>query len=98
MNFEFQGKQIEIESLALSKNEEGATLLLSILCEGKRYDLRFKNISLLRIADLSLPFQICGFDIVHTAERGWEAPAAYRVLDFEDDRISFYCEEILAES
>lgn len=54
----------------------------------------FRNVSSLSITEISFPFEISGFEVIDNSRREWENRARYTVHDFEDGKISFYCEQI----
>lgn len=59
----------------------------------KKYCAYFYNVSRFNINDMSYPMQISGFDLVSNKKIGWDKSSNYKVLDFEDDKISFYCQD-----
>ena len=52
----------------------------------------FENVSKLRMADISYPFRICGFEILDYSSRGYQKDLRFFVNDYEDGKLSFYCE------
>lgn len=42
---------------------------------------------------MSTPLKVHGFEIIDRSENGWEKDFQYEICDFEDDRISFFCED-----
>lgn len=91
---DLQGQLIEVTQLHLIRGEDRAVLLLTVELNQKTYSLRFSGVHSLSIDSFSLPFQIGGFQIEDNLERGWERPERYTVSDFEDNKLSFYCEEV----
>ncbi len=43
------------------------------------------------------PQQVMGFSIDDYSDRGWDG-VTYKIGDYEDDRIAFYCSRIIVES
>lgn len=95
---DLQGQLIEVTGLHLTHEstdgEENATLLLAVELNQKTYSLRFSGVHCLSLDSFSLPFQIGGFQIEDNRERGWERPERYTISDFEENKLSFYCEGV----
>lgn len=63
-----------------------------------RVTMVFENVSNLKLNDFGGGLvQIMGFDIHFIGDRGWEG-INYEVEDYEDDRISFNCSDVLVQS
>lgn len=82
-----------IEELSLSYNNNKLELLLIIKNSNKKYCAYFYNVSRINIKDMSYPMQIGGFDLISNKEDNWDASSKYEFFDFDDDKISFYCED-----
>ncbi len=87
-----QGQQIAIVDLNLNVDSYEATLIIKALINKSVISMVFYNVSNLTIDGLSMPFEICGLQIVDNKDRGWEKSKRFTVLDFEDQNIHFYCE------
>lgn len=88
------GQSVEILQLLLNREEVGVSLQLTLFLKGEAVSLRCKNVHGLKVDELSYPMQIAGFEIVDNSDKGWEANQRYTVRDYEDGKISFYCETI----
>ena len=51
-----------------------------------------ENVSKLKMSDISYPFQICGFEILDYSSRGYQKDSRFFVNDYEDGKLSFFCE------
>ena len=91
---EILGKTLEITQMNITREGSQAILFLNTKIETKNISLQFNNVSGLQINDLNMPFQICGFEVIDNKTMGWEKSKRYKIHDFEDDRISFFCETI----
>lgn len=89
-----QFNDIQVIKLQLDTNDFTPILYLRVLVMDTLYSLKFTNVSSLNIRDFSLPFQIQGFEIVSNKSKGWDNSLTYSVRDYEDDKISFYCEDV----
>ena len=87
-----QGQEIKVLQLNLSVEGDTTKLSLKFLFENDVWSIVFYNISHLKIREFSMPFQICGFEIVDNTDRGWENASRYTIRDFEDGEIEFFCE------
>ena len=87
-----QGQEMKIINLNLSIDGYEATLTIKALVNKKNVCVVFHNVSNLTIDELSMPFQITGFQILDNKNKGWDKSIRYTVLDFEQDNIRFYCE------
>ena len=91
---ELNGQSVEFLELTLRRDEVGVSLQLTLLLNGEAVSLRCENVHDLKLDALSYPLQIAGFEIVDNSDKGWEANQRYTVCDYEDGKISFYCETI----
>ena len=93
---EMQGKELFIQLFSVENC--GNSFEIKMKCTDKKgglYSVVFKNASKINIKEVSLPFQICGFEIIDNTARGYQSDCRYFVNDYEDGRLSFNCEEIL---
>lgn len=87
------GKPIEMSSIILSYDNNKLVLSLNFDCDNGIYTIDFYNVSSLRINEISSPMQVQGLDIIDNKEKGWDSSVRYSVVDYEDDIMSFYCED-----
>ena len=90
---EIQGQQIEILEFILKCIDYQLELSLKISCNNEIYLLVFYNVSDINMEALSMPLQIAGFEIISNIKLGYEKSNRYRIHDFEEDKLSFYCED-----
>ena len=57
------------------------------------YFIIFQNVSKIKLSEISYPFQICGFEILDYSSRGYQNDSRFFVNDYEDGKLSFYCED-----
>ena len=88
-----QGQQIEILELILNRVDYQLELSLKISCNNEIYFLVFNNVSDINMEALSIPLQIAGFEIISNKNLGYDKSVSYRIHDFEEDRLNFYCED-----
>ena len=88
-----QGQQIEILEFILKRIDYQLELSLKISCNNEIYFLVFNNVSDINMEALSIPLQIAGFEIISNKNLGYDKSVSYRIHDFEEDRLSFYCED-----
>ena len=88
------GKQIEMSSLILSYDDNNRLVLsLNFDLNGELCNIEFYNVSSLKINEISSPVQVQGLNIIDNKEKGWDSSVRYSVIDYEDDIMSFYCED-----
>ncbi len=85
-----QGQQIEIKQFSI----EFSNLSMIILCNNCNFQVIIQNFSNLCIQNCSFPFIIQGVEIIDNIVKGWESDCRYMFHDYEDENISFYCQEI----
>jgi len=91
---EITGKTITVKDLTISSANNTLCLhLLFTADDQNNYFIVFENVSQLKLSDISFPFQICGFEIQDHSPRGFQKESRFFVNDYEDGRISFWCEE-----
>lgn len=88
-----QGQQIEMLEFILKRVDDQLELSLKISCNNEIYLLVFYNVSNISMDTLSMPLQIGGFEIISKIKLGYEKSNRYRIHDFEEDKLSFYCED-----
>ena len=90
---EINGKSIIIGNFEIGHND--GTLYIKITCiseDKNAYFIVFENVSKLKMSDISYPFQICGFEILDYSSHGYGKDSRFFVNDYEDVRLSFFCE------
>ena len=87
-----QGQEIQVIDFNLSVNGIESVLTMSFLLKDEVMRMIFHNVSCLNINNFSMPYQICGFQIIDNKGRGWDKSVRYTVNDFEDRTIEFHCE------
>lgn len=90
---DIQGQEIEILEFILNRADYQLELSLKIICNNKIYSFVFYNVHDINIEALSMPLQIGGFEIISNKEFGYEKSNSYRIHDFEEEKLSFYCED-----
>lgn len=83
----------KVLEMLLSNSNDQLDLTLKVLVEGQVRTIEFYNVSRLRMEDVSTPFEVYGFEIVCHSRYGWEKESKYEMRDYEDNRISFFCED-----
>ncbi|MBO7740097.1 MAG: hypothetical protein J6S34_01080 [Clostridia bacterium] len=89
-----EGKTINVKNLTISSaNNTLCLYLLFTADDPNNYFIVFENVSQLKLSDISFPFQICGFEIQDHSSRGYQKEARFFINDYEDGKISFWCED-----
>lgn len=89
----FNGKSIVIQSFLIKRYDEILVAKIELFAEDERaYSIDFNNVSNLSISSISYPFQISGFEILDYSSRGYDKDSRFFVNDYEDGKMSFYCE------
>lgn len=88
-----QGKSIQIDKMTLISSE-GIHLTIMCRTEREHWIIDFKNVSVLNICEFSFPMMIHGLEIQDNLCRGWESCNRFKVCDFEEETISFLCQDI----
>lgn len=91
---QLQGRELSIDSLKLETIDNRLILSLDVLYSAEIRSIVFYNISSFCADRLHYPLQIAGFEIIDNHCNGWQSEVRYKVHDFEDETISFYCEKI----
>ena len=87
------GKSIIVKSFCIEHSEDVLMIKMSCIAEDQNeYFIVFQNVSRLNLAEIFYPFQICGFEILDYSSRGYQKDSRFFVNDYEDGRLSFYCE------
>ena len=88
-----QGKVLNLDRLTLVSDGQ-LSLLLECNINDSPWELLFTNVSYLNVSDICFPAVISGFEIIDNKDCGWGDFARYRIHDFENNAISFYCQDI----
>ena len=87
------GKQITVYNLDIIDLNDALCAKLGFVTEDENvYMIVFENVSKIKLSDISYPFRICGFEIVDNGARGYQGDSRFFVNDYEDGRLSFFCE------
>ena len=87
------GKSIVIGDFQIEKQDEKLRIKMTCVSEDQNaYFIVFENVSMLKLLDISYPFQICGFEILDYSSRGYQKDSRFFVNDYEDGKLSFFCE------
>lgn len=88
----FQGNKNEILEMVLKNTDNRLDLLWKVYFKNAVYQITFSNVSRFRIGEVSAPLEIHGFEMIDHSQNSWEKDSTYEIRDFEDDRVSFFCE------
>ena len=88
----FQGRSVIIENILIDVSDDSLQMRIVFYVENEEIKVLFHNVSRLSVCELSFPAVISGVEIVDNSNRGWESDARYYIHDYEDDKISFYCQ------
>ena len=87
------GKSIVISDFQIENYDEKLHIKITCISEDQNtYLIIFKNVSMLKLSDISYPFQIGGFEILDCSSRGYQKDSRFFVNDYEDGTLSFFCE------
>ena len=87
------GKSIMVFDFQVLYDDETLTIKMTCISEDQNaYFIVFENVSKLKLSEISYPFQICGFEILDYSSRGYQKDSRFFVNDYEDGRLSFFCE------
>lgn len=89
-----QGKNLEIISIVLSQNDLELNISINTYIENQKVLVQFRNVSSVKLWNLSYPMIIEYIDIIDHSNRGWESYSRFHVHDLEDENLSFFCQEI----
>ncbi len=90
--FCFQGKNILITNISILGDIANLEMLWEFVFDNYNYSIVFRNVSRINMVDFSYPLQISCLEIESNKEKGWESASNYRIWDFEENSISFFCE------
>ena len=87
------GKSIFVSDFEIVQNDDLLCIKMTCASEDQNsYFIVFENVSKLKLSDISYPFQFCGFEILDYSSCGYQKDTRLYVNDYEDGKISFYCE------
>jgi len=87
-----QGNKIEILEIVLKNEDNHLELSWKVYFDNVVFVIIFHNVSKFKIGEISIPFEIYGFEIIDHSQDGWEKDFTYEICDFEDGRVKFFCE------
>ena len=88
------GKSIVVDDFQIENDNEKLHIKITCISEDQTdYGIVFENVSGLKLSDISYPFQICGFEILDYTSRGYKKDSRFFVNDYEDGKLSFFCEK-----
>lgn len=88
-----EGKDLLINKMTLDC-QNGFDIVMECEISNTQWIFRFQNVSAFRIQNMNYPVSIDGFEIIDHQSAGWECFSRYRVHDYEDGIIDFYCQDI----
>ena len=89
------GKTVSVNSLHIDVTDI-VTVKMTYTADGSEPCVaEFRNVSSLNIKDTSFPFEFSALEIIDNRQRGWGQDKRYFVNDYEDGRLSFWCEKII---
>lgn len=95
---EIDGKPVKVKSFCIECEGEGLSVQMECAGEnGRAYFVWFKNVSGLKMSEISYPFEIGGFEIKDLSGRGYQKDMRFFVNDYEEGALSFFCEDFEAE-
>lgn len=88
------GKEVMVHNFQLVYDAyaQYPIIYMDVVFNDVELSLKFSNASRLNITNWSFPFQISELLIKYNA--GWDNPSKCFICDFEEESISFYCEDI----
>ena len=90
---DINGKSIVINDFQIENYDEKLHIKITCISEDQNtYLIIFENVSMLKLSDISYPFQIGGFEILDYSSRGYQKDSRFFVNDYEDGTLSFFCE------
>ena len=90
---QIDGKSIGVHHFTIETDGEVLTVRISCADEEQNsYLILFRNVSKLKLSEISYPFTVCGFEILDYQARGYQKDSRFFVNDYEDGTLSFYCE------
>ena len=94
MFYQFRYQAICIYEIMVSSPNGTLHMWWNFTCNNNRYTAIFRNVSRVNIRDWSYPLQICDLEVVDNTKVGWDASSNFFVRDYEEQKLSFYCEKI----
>jgi hypothetical protein len=91
---EICGKMINVKSLLLESSDLLNVKMVLTTEDRKTFSVLFSGVSSFEIKDVSFPFEISALEVIDNTARGYQADKRFFVNDYEDGRLSFYCEKI----
>ena len=88
------GNDVWILNFELKYCESEASIHMMLFCENGKIELICENVSDIKIDHLNVPFRFQGLAIKNTKSDGWEIERRYKIYDYEEELISFYCQDI----
>ena len=88
------GKTISVKSFNVDVVD---AMTVKLICSAEDKDLHsvvFKNVSSLKLENISFPFEISALEILDYTNRGYQMDKRFFVNDYEEGKISFFCEEV----
>ena len=93
LSSKIDGKSIVISDFQIENYDEKLHIKITCISEDQNtYLIIFENVSMLKLSDISYPFQIGGFEILDYSSRGYQKDSRFFVNDYEDGTLSFFCE------
>ena len=90
---QIDGKSIAVHHFTIETDGKALTVRMSCADEEQNsYLILFRNVSKLKLSEISYPFTVCGFEILDYQVRGYQKDSRFFVNDYEDGTLSFYCE------
>lgn len=90
---EIDGKSMIVCDFSIAYYEKTLAVKMSCIAEDHNtYFVVFENVSKLKLSEVSYPFRVRGFEILDYSSRGYQKDTLFYVNDYEDGKISFYCE------
>ena len=88
------GKTVSVKSLNIDVTDI-VTVTMTYTADGSEpCVVEFRNVSSLSIKDMSFPFEISALEILDYTDRGYQRDKRFFVNDYEEGKISFFCEEV----
>lgn len=93
-----KGKKIKVLKMELTNFEDRLEFKWDVMFDNICLNIIFYNTSRIKVNGMSIPLEIYGFDVIDHTSKGWDSSSRYEIYDFEDDYISFFCENISIRS
>ena len=89
----FQGDKLEVLEMTLKNKSNQLELSWKVCFNNTPSRITFCNVSCFQMGEVSSPLEIHGFEIINHSQEGWDKCVTYEIRDFEDSRVSFFCED-----